>query len=1491
MITKQEINAVELSPTKKDFYQMWNELMEVARNISPIYNPGATNEADPGVVLLKLLVGVADKLNGAIDMNSREAFLPSATQVESMRKLCDMMGYTMHHYRAATGEAVIGFKDSETISLDTDLKTSGIYIPRFTNLQNTDESVNYITLEGITLYSLEPSRKVSIMEGQLVECETNNDNIVTLSQLDDQHRFFFPEKNIAENGIFVLNVDDNIEDTSWRKVDNLNTVPLGNKVFKFGYDSLNDAPYIQFSDDISQLIEDGLRISYVRTSGINGNIALKTLSKLVPPSLWKTSDNEAISGLTADNFSVANNSDIVNGADPESLNDAYSNFKKTIGTFDTLVTCRDYMNKIYTLTKSETNTTPLVSNVIVSDIRDDINRSHILCSMNDYGICYINESDKLSSKDRINHFNLVLYPFKTVVGTGTRTEYDNSFKFTEENAYDIEQQIAANKTIGHKIIYPESTDIVCIKNYLQLKAKITTTKRVGKSEEKEILNRVYLNIYQNFNARKVDFGEEIPTDIIESVIRNADSRIKDVNLDEPTLAVKMVAQNGTEYWITDSDYGTAPQSAYNKIILKNILAGRVSMFKYNTDFAPSYAETSLTYKSSTSVQPPLELPIKKSGSSDLDTIKKLELKLNINTANISDPTHLLESNAITLEENEVIQFKAPNFRTTITYPAYVNYYFKTETGKSTSTKAIPATFMKLTRYMSTHSPIQEGYNAWEDFANNSGYTFDEATTLTLDEFNNIKTKYGQVFIKNDQNRYIVANTYTSETAYYVAKIAGTENEAKAFGKFNTWLTNQTYYVYSDPDHQGGSTLSMGLCRCLGTGTLNIAYVPGKLVDEDCFKYTYCNQAKTDIDFYYVQQTWTSTDEQRTHTANGLGETGSLNGVPKNGEYQLQGTDVLYINYTKTSDDDTETKTIVNKKYTANDNVVIRANFELLDSDLYHGSHSYAKKDGFDTSWGIEGMFSLGTDQQIEIREPVNVVLDEDQSKLYWFFKTDDTSKRMVYFCGHESSPFGVSGRTYTLQEEEYIFYTNAKETDYNYYGPGTTITLGANTPTIFRYTSSTEVTLEDILTYGLDAEIPWVTANLKGTNKNIIITENTFLSLTEGDKLLQLTLNDDNTLVSDDTYGYLTGDWKKVVSATYQLSGGEETPLPALQVPGIYWEAISKLDFKTGPETTQKITTVKQDSTTIKESSLVVTTETTAYTYTASDFKLTDEETDPDNASVVFRTNYNIQHSLPVVDVERLINNYEELLTTYTGDAAITDFRLKVSNITQPADGSGALINLNNFGANYTRYAFGNSEEFTLNINLPKDNFGIIAFYYNRFNDENEYTITAFDNSNNAIAVLRRYNSGDDLETAVTVDTDGLYVLELNNSPSKNIAKITISLTTTDDVVKDTLIFSDLSVVEGINPKLDYQPIENGYTSLEQLLEDIKSYDPDNKFLYNVIPNKTTAIDLNSLIDDEKMSSAEAFYDKNNLANKFVISEIDSTYLSTGITLTKSSKL
>ena len=39
MITKTDLSSINLSPTKKDFYQIWNELLDTAKKISEIYQP------------------------------------------------------------------------------------------------------------------------------------------------------------------------------------------------------------------------------------------------------------------------------------------------------------------------------------------------------------------------------------------------------------------------------------------------------------------------------------------------------------------------------------------------------------------------------------------------------------------------------------------------------------------------------------------------------------------------------------------------------------------------------------------------------------------------------------------------------------------------------------------------------------------------------------------------------------------------------------------------------------------------------------------------------------------------------------------------------------------------------------------------------------------------------------------------------------------------------------------------------------------------------------------------------------------------------------------------------------------------------------------------------------------------------------------------------------------------------------------------------------
>ena len=468
-----------------------------------------------------------------------------------------------------------------------------------------------------------------------------------------------------------------------------------------------------------------------------------------------------------DMFSVANADAAQNGTDKETLEDAYNNYRKTIGTFDTLVTCRDYMNKIYQLTFDDNDTTPLVSNVIVSDIRDDINNAITLCSFNDYGIYYVDKpilvektiegptptGEKATiviTEPKINNFNLMLYPFKTVRGLNTQTEYDNSFKFTDENVNAIETELKDYKTISHIFTTPDprSDDIICIKNYLRLDARITTNQKISSNEEKLILNNIKYAIYENFNSRKLDFGEEIPYDKILECIENADERIKNVSLNEPNLYTKFLLANGKEYEVHAdaseiSDEEKTARSTYNKLALRNILAGKVALFNYDTNFRYSYDETKYPKvivdedeKEYSPIYP----------TTENDQIEKI-------TSNFEMPVPKgTDEDSVTIKDNEILQFRRTNFRSVKTYPAYVNYYLHIERGDGFQ-EAIPATFINFETYF-----VDNGDDAKNSFLNTiNSKTNTKATEFNCrssEEFDNLMDTYGyKLYEKIGENKY------------------------------------------------------------------------------------------------------------------------------------------------------------------------------------------------------------------------------------------------------------------------------------------------------------------------------------------------------------------------------------------------------------------------------------------------------------------------------------------------------------------------------------------------------------------------------------------------------------------------------------------------------------------------------------------------------------------------------------------------------------------
>jgi len=167
-------------------------------------------------VLLKLLAFIADKNNYNIDKNVLECFMPSASQEESMRKLCNMMGYEMSYYQSAVTDISFmyqgtGFEDNNIV------KANGIVLKAYdSSVTNEDGDVNYILMNDVVLGNKYEAKTVEAIEGTLCNCTTNNSdnaNNVLINNLDVNKRFYLPEVMIAENGIWIKNIEDSSKNT------------------------------------------------------------------------------------------------------------------------------------------------------------------------------------------------------------------------------------------------------------------------------------------------------------------------------------------------------------------------------------------------------------------------------------------------------------------------------------------------------------------------------------------------------------------------------------------------------------------------------------------------------------------------------------------------------------------------------------------------------------------------------------------------------------------------------------------------------------------------------------------------------------------------------------------------------------------------------------------------------------------------------------------------------------------------------------------------------------------------------------------------------------------------------------------------------------------------------------------------------------------------------------------------------------------------------
>lgn len=666
MITNRDLRIENISYTNKDFAQVYPELIDQVKELTDKWDPELTNESDPGVVLLKIAAFVADKTNYNIDKAILEQFPTSVTQESNARKIYDMLGYNMKYYRSATTKIsfkYLGGNSDLDALLDSDTY-GGFTFKAFDTTVKTEDDITYTLLEDIDITKDNPQKTlIDAIQGRITclnvsnisDDDINNNSIkIQLYNLDDNNRVYFPDRYVAENGIFINKIYSNLDNSNyWKRVDNLNDMDLGVRRYKFGFDSSKGLPYIEFPEDIANLIDDGLEIWYIITDGLAGYAKNGTLTELSNYKIVNSNNEVQNIGNIDPEMYILTNSEAIGARDPETLDEAFINFKKTVGTFNTLLSRRDYANGIYNAADSEGN--HLVSAVQVGDKRTDPNVSVPVLVRDENGVSYTDYKQTDASRT-VDPNTIFVHATKPVLTTiTTKSSYDTTYNLiSEADLRNIDNAIYENKTLVHTLSLPQAgtastADISFIENLYKLKVNLTTTYKVNSYEETLIIGNIKKALYNAFNARRLDFGEEIPYEKIVDVIQNADTRIKYVFVENPVITPTIVYQDNNDKVVNVTYDPTSTSRPHINILTNNILAGRIPYYEDKEQFTFNFTDDS----SVSHVTPKL---------------KNIDAYFTISANTSSYP----------LKENETLQVIEDSFIANKTYPAYIYYNFQSE---------------------------------------------------------------------------------------------------------------------------------------------------------------------------------------------------------------------------------------------------------------------------------------------------------------------------------------------------------------------------------------------------------------------------------------------------------------------------------------------------------------------------------------------------------------------------------------------------------------------------------------------------------------------------------------------------------------------------------------------------------------------------------------------------------------------------------------------
>jgi hypothetical protein len=114
-----------------------------------------------------------------------------------------MNGYTPRYYVSANGDVTFVWNQPAE-----DENTDLFSVPAFTFvISNAEETVSYTQIEDLAISGSGIPSTCRFIEGTLQTLSINDDSVISLENLDDNNRLYLPETMVAQNGIYVRNIN------------------------------------------------------------------------------------------------------------------------------------------------------------------------------------------------------------------------------------------------------------------------------------------------------------------------------------------------------------------------------------------------------------------------------------------------------------------------------------------------------------------------------------------------------------------------------------------------------------------------------------------------------------------------------------------------------------------------------------------------------------------------------------------------------------------------------------------------------------------------------------------------------------------------------------------------------------------------------------------------------------------------------------------------------------------------------------------------------------------------------------------------------------------------------------------------------------------------------------------------------------------------------------------------------------------------------------